>query len=202
MTSHTYSDQATQLARRYGVLTAQEARRHGIHTQVLTRMVREGTLERVSRGCYRLPEAPVTEHHGLALASAAVPDGVVCLVSALSFHGIGTQIPHELWMAVERRARKPDLAWPPLRVFRFGGKSFTEGVETHEPEGVPVRVYEVAKTLADIFKYRNKVGIDVALEALKEAWVHRRFQMDRLTHFARICRVEKVMAPYIDAVVA
>lgn len=202
MTSPTHATRALSLARRKGGLTAREATRHGIHRHVLTRLVREGVLERVGRGHYRLPDAPVTEHHGLALVSGAVPDGVVCLLSALAFHGVGTQVPHQVWIALDRRARTPSLRWPPVRVVRFGGKSLTEGVETHRVEDGSVRVYELAKTLADLFKYRNKVGLDVAMEALKEAWAEGRLDVTRLTHFARICRVENVMRPYLEAVVS
>lgn len=191
------------LARQGGTLTARDAARHGIHSQVLTRMVAEGSLERVARGVYRLPDGPLTEHHGLALIAASAPGAVVCLLSALAFHGIGTQAPPAVWIAVDRRARRPVLPeWPPVRVFRFGGEAFTEGVETHVAEGVPVKVYSVAKTVADLFKYRNKVGLDVGLEALKEVWRDRRASMDELVHYAGVCRVERIMRPYLEATVA
>ena len=164
--------------------------------------MRAGALERVARGRYRLPDAPITEHHGFALVAAAVPKAVICLLSALSFHQIGTQLPHEVWIALDRRSRRPSLAYPRLRVHRFGGNALTEGIETHRIEGETVRVTTVAKTIADVFKYRNKVGLDVALEALREAWRARRFTMDEIHRYARICRVERVMRPYIEALVA
>jgi predicted transcriptional regulator of viral defense system len=138
----------------------------------------------------------------LALAAAAVPKAVVCLVSALSFHGIGTQLPHEVWIALDRRSRRPALSYPRLRVHRFSGKALTDGIETHRIEGESVRVYGVAKTLADVFKYRNKVGLDVALEALRDAWRSRRFTMAAIDRYARVCRVERVMRPYLEALVA
>lgn len=191
-----------RLARRRGSVTRREVAEAGIHTQTLSRLVRAGALERVARGRYRLPEAPMTEHHGLALAAASVPKGVVCLLSALSFHQIGTQLPHEVWIALDRRTRRPSLVYPRLRVHRFSGKALTEGIETHRIEGEAVRVYGVAKTIADAFKYRNKIGLDVALEALREAWRARRFTMDEIQHYARICRVERVMQPYLEALVA
>lgn len=193
-------DRAVEIARRRGTLTAREAARRGIHSQVLTRLVRDGVLERVARGQYRLPDAPVTEHNALALAAAAVPDGVVCLLSALAFHGIGTQVPSKVWIAVDRRGRRPSVDWPPLRVVRFGGEALTAGVEVHEVEGVPVRVYGPAKTVADLFKYRNKLGLDVALEVLSEVWRGRRVTADELLAFARVCRVERVMRPYLEAI--
>lgn len=198
------TDSATsllRLARRRGAITRREATAAGVHTQTLSRLVRTGALERVARGRYRLPDAPITEHHGLALVAAAVPKAVICLVSALSFHGIGTQLPHEAWIALDRRSRRPSLEYPPLRVMRFSGAALTEGIELHHIEGETVRVYNVAKTLADVFKYRNKVGLDVALEALRDAWRSRLFTMAEIGSYARVCRVERVMAPYLEALV-
>jgi predicted transcriptional regulator of viral defense system len=130
-----------------------------------------------------------------------VPHGVVCLLSALNFHGLGTQLPSEVWIAVDRRARRPAFANPPLRVVRFTGKALTAGIEIHTIERQSVRIYNVAKTLADCFKYRNKIGLDVALEALGDAWRTRRFTMEEIDRFARICRVERVMRPYLEALV-
>lgn len=194
--------EALKFARKRGMFTAEEAARHGIHSQILTRLVREGAVERIARGQYRLPDQPVTEHHTLAIVARAVPDGVVCLISALSFHGIGTELPPYVWVAIDRRARQPSLRYPPLRIVRFSGKALISGIEVHRIEEQPVRVYNIAKTLADLFKYRNKVGLNVALEALREAWKERRFTMDDLDHYARICRVQRVMSPYLEALVA
>jgi len=198
----TSSTRLLRLARRHGSVSRQEVTEANIHTQTLSRLVRAGTLERVARGHYRLPNAPVTEHHGLALVAAAAPKAVICLLSALSFHQIGTQLPHEVWIALDRRSRRPSLRYPRLRVVRFGGDALTAGVETHSIEGETVRVYSVAKTIADTFKYRNKIGLDVALEALRDAWRARRFTMDKMYNYARICRVERVMRPYLEALVA
>ena len=190
------------LARTQGTLTAQDAAQAGVHSQQLTRLVEEGILERIARGHYRLADQDITEHHSLALVGAAVPEGVVCLLSALSFHGIGTQLPAEVWLAIERRQRVPKLAYPPLRLVRFSGAAYEEGIEFHVIERQEVRIYSVAKTLADLFKYRNRIGLDVALEALREAWRERRFTMPELDSAARACRVTRVMAPYIDGIVA
>lgn len=190
------------LAKRRPVIRAADAAGAGIHSQELTRLVAEGVLERTARGQYRLAGRPITEHHGLALTAAAVPKAVICLLSALSFHQIGTQLPHEVWIALDRRVRRPSLKYPRLHVVRFSGKALTEGIETHRIEGETVRVYGVAKTLADIFKYRNKIGLDVALEALREAWRARRVTMDEISRYARICRVDAVMRPYLEALVA
>jgi predicted transcriptional regulator of viral defense system len=195
-------DRLLELAKGRGVITAREVVRAGIHSQQLTRLVAAKVLERIARGQYRLAGRLVTEHHGLAVVARAVPRGVICLLSALIVHGIGTQLPAEVWVAIERRARVPVLAYPPLRVVRFSGQAFTHGVETHRFEGESVRVYGVAKTLADLFKYRNKIGLDVPLEALREAWRGQRFKMEKLDHAARVCRVERVMRPYVEALVS
>lgn len=202
MPTPTDRDRTLKLARRRQGVMARELAAAGIHRQVLTRLVAEGKIERVVRGLYRLADHSPSEHHGLVMASAAVPQGVVCLLSALQFHGIGTQLPSAVWVAIDRRARRPALKYPPLRVVRYTGAALTEGVKSHRIDGRTVRVYDVAKTLADCFKYRNKIGLDVALEALREAWRARRFTMDALDRYARICRVQRVMRPYLEALAA
>lgn len=191
-----------RLARRRGGVTARDLSTAGIHRQALTRLVAHGEIERVARGLYRLPDQPVGEHHGLVLASVAVPQGTICLLSALQFHGLGTQLPSEVWIALDRRARRPELRYPPLRVMRFSGRALDEGVERHRIEGREVPVYGIAKTLADCFKYRNKIGIEVALEALRDAWQSHLLDMDAMDRYARVCRVQKVMQPYLEALVA
>jgi predicted transcriptional regulator of viral defense system len=195
-------DRLLRLARRRGALSAREATELGVHSQQLSRLVAEGRLQRINRGQYRWPDYPVTEHHSLAVTAKALPNAVICLLSALSFHGIGTQLPADVWVAIDRRARQPRLAYPRLRVMRFGGPALTAGVEAHRIEGQLVKIYGVAKTLADVFKYRNKVGLDVALEALREGWRARRFTMNELDRYARICRVHRVMEPYLELLVA
>ena len=192
-------DKILKLARRRQGVTAREIADVGIHRQVLTRLVEAHQLERVVRGVYRIPDQPFTEHHGLALVSLSIPHGVICLLSALQFHQLGTQLPSEVWIAIDRRARRPALKYPPLRVLRFSGAALSQGIETHRIEGQQVRVYNIAKTLADCFKYRHKIGIDVALEALREAWRSRRFTMEELDRYAAICRVQRVMRPYLEA---
>lgn len=198
----THRDRALKLARRRQGVTARELMEAGIHTQVLSRLVADGKLERVARGLYRPPEYAATEHHGLAIAAAAVPHGVVCLLSALQYHGIGTQLPSQVWIAIDRRARRPALRYPPLRIVRYTGAALTQGVERHTVEGREVRVYCVPKTIADCFKYRNKIGLDVALEALREGWRKRRFTMDEIDRYASVCRVQRVMRPYLETLAA
>jgi predicted transcriptional regulator of viral defense system len=178
--------------------TPRELADQGIHRQILTRLVAQGQIERVARGVYRLPEQPTTENHGLAVAAAAVPQGVICLLSALQYHRIGTQLPSEVWLALDRRAWRPSVTYPPLRIVRFTGEALSAGVDTHRIEGRPVKVYAPAKTVADCFKYRNKIGLDVALEALREGWRARLFTMDELDRYAAICRVQRVMRPYLE----
>lgn len=174
----------------------------GIHTAALTRMARAGELERVGPGRYRLPaKRRATEHHDLVVATTAVSGAVVCLVSALRFHGIGTQLPHQVWMAVPRGTRVPRLQAPPLRVVNISPALFDLGVEEHRIEGQSVRVYSVARTVADCFRFRNTVGLDVALEALTEAWRSRRLNLDELTRMAKRLRVQRVMQPYLETTV-
>jgi len=200
MPSSTGRVRTLKLARRRQGVTARDLAAAGIHRQVLSRLVESGEIERVVRGVYRLPEHPLTENHGLAMTSAVVPHGVICLLSALQFHGIGTQLPSEVWIAIDRRARRPALKYPPLRVVRYSGTALTEGVESHRIEGQTVRVYNVAKTVADCFKYRNKIGLDVALEALREARRAKQASADALWRYAKINRVANVMRPYLEAV--
>jgi predicted transcriptional regulator of viral defense system len=202
MPNSTSSTRVLRLARRAKSVTRQDVAAAGIHTQALSRLVQDGALERVSRGRYRFPDAPVTEHHSLALVAAAVPKGIVCLISALNFHQVGTQLPADVWIALDRRSRRPALRYPPLHVVRFGGPALSEGIECYRIEGVRVQVYSVAKTLADVFKYRNKIGLEVGLAALREAWRARRFTMDEIYRFARVCRVERVMRPYLEVLAA
>jgi len=157
-------------------------------------------VERVGRGLYRLARAETSEHITLAEAAKLVPNGVVCLLSALSFHGLTTQIPHEVWMAIDVKARRPKVAGVPLRIVRFSGKALTAGVEIHRIDGVPVKITCPAKTVADCFKYRNKIGLDVALEALRECRRQRKCSLEDLWHYAKICRVANVMKPYLEAI--
>jgi len=191
-----------EMARKTGVIRAREIRKAGLHAEYLRRLCKSGRLIRTGRGLYILADGDFTEHHTLAEACKRVPHGIICLLSALSYHEIGTQNPHGVWMAIDRAMRKPKVDYPPIRIFRFSGPSLTEGIEEKKIEAVSVRVYNPAKTVADCFKYRNKVGIDVAIEALKECWRSRRCTIDELVRYARICRVQNIMRPYMEAIVA
>jgi len=204
MTTQTDSERILELAEERGLVHVREVETEGIHTQALTRLVREGKLERAARGLYRLPDPyyEITEHHGLVLGASAAPKGVVCLISALQFHVIGTQLPRKLWMALPRGAREPSPEYPPMHFVHMSGKAFTTGIEEHVLEGQVVRIYDVAKTVADCFKFRNKIGIDVALEALNESWRERRLDLNLVAKYARVCRVWNVMRPYLEAITA
>lgn len=182
-----------------GMLRTMEAVRLGVHPRTLYAMREAGALERLGRGLYRLANLPPLGNPDLVAVALRVPDGVLCLLSALSLHDLTTQIPHEVCVARKRGAEPTRLEHPPVRVFWFTGKAFTEGVEIHEMDGVSVRVYGAAKTVADCFKYRNKLGLDVAIEALKLYLREKRWRPDALLRFARVCRVERVMRPYIEA---
>lgn len=178
------------------------AREISAHSQNLTRLVREGALERVARGTYRAADSPVSEHHAFAIVGTIAPHSVICLLSALAFHGVGTQLPFEVWVAIERGTRPPALRNPPLRVVRMSGESFKAGIETHGIDGRKVRIYSVAKTIADLFKFRNRIGIDVAIEALRDSWQRHLVTIDEIDRYAHICRVDRVMRPYLETLLA
>jgi predicted transcriptional regulator of viral defense system len=168
------------------LLKARDARAQGVHTGTLTRMVRSGELERVGPGRYRRASTDVSENHSLALASGAVPSGVVCLLSALRFHNIGTQLPREVWLAIPRGTRVPRLSYPPLRLTRVSAPLFNVGIEEHRVERQRVKVASVARTVADCFRFRNKLGMDVVLEALVEARRSRRLDLNQRRRIAKV----------------
>lgn len=196
------SETILNLARDLGVLRVRDLTSRGIHPEYLRRLCRQGLMVRTGRGLYMTADAAISAHHSLAQAAKRVPHGIVCLLSALRFHDIGTQSPHEVWMALERTAARPRIDYPPLRIVRFSAGALTEGVEEHVIEGVPVKVTSPARTVADCFKYRNKIGLDVALEALKECRASRRCGIDDLWHHAKLCRVANVMRPYLEGMSA
>lgn len=182
-----------------GVLRTMEALDLGVHPRTLYAMRDAGMLEQLGRGLFRLSDLPPLGSPDLVAVGLRVPEAVICLISALAVHEITTQIPHEVHIALRRGAETPRLEHPPIRVFWFTGTAFDEGIETRQLDGVGIRVYGAAKTVADCFKYRNKLGLDVALEALKLYLQRRAGSIDDLVRFARICRVEKVIRPYVEA---
>ena len=187
------------LAAQRGLIRPRDLTERGLPTVALTRLVRQGRLQRVGRGLYALPDRPVSEHNALAEVARKHPQAIVCLLSALRIHDLTTQSPFEVWLAIPNKARAPKMDYPPLRIVRFSGAALTRGVEDHVIDGVPVRVTSVARTVADCFKFRNKIGLDVALESLQEAWRAKRASMDELWRYATLCRVANVMRPYMES---
>lgn len=190
-----------ELAREKGIIRAGDVEADGCSRNYLYQMHRAGDLRRLSPGLYTLPDAPVTEHSLLAEVAKRVPQGVVCLISALAYHGLTTQIPHEIWLAVPKGSRRPSIAYPPLNLTYVSGPAYSFGVREDVMGGVAVRIYSPAKTVADCFKFRNKVGLDVALEALREVWRSRKASVDELMEAAEVDRVSKVIRPYLEIIV-
>ncbi len=186
------------LARKRGVLRPRDLEQQGIPRRYASLLSRAGKLRRVGRGLYVHPEHPLTENHAFALVAKRAPEAVVCLLSALRFHELTTQLPSETWVAVHPKARPPQIPEIALRVVRFSGKALTGGVEEHVLEGVTVRITTPAKTVADCFKYRNKIGRDIAVEALRDAIAQRKATVPELDRYAQICRVARVMRPYLE----
>jgi predicted transcriptional regulator of viral defense system len=192
-------DRVIALTRRRGLLRPRDLAAHGIARQYLVMARQQGLIERLGRGLYHAPGAMISEHQSLALVCKKSPAGVVCLLSALRFHDLTTQNPTEVWLAIGQKAREPRIDTVAVRVVHFSGAAFTEGVQTHNVHGIPVRVYNIAKTVADCFKFRNKIGVNVAVEALRDCLRQRKTNIDELVRYARICRVERVMNPYLEA---
>lgn len=200
--SSTHEAQVLRLAKRRRLLRARDLAAHGLPTVALTRLVQAGKLERLARGMYGLPGASVSEHRSLAEVALRVPRGVVCLLSALRVHGIGTQAPFEVWLALPHRAAVPRLAQPQLRIVRMSDRSLGDGVQHIKVDGVAVAVFSAAKTVVDAFRFRNKIGVDVAIEALRDGWSKRKFSIDELWRHAETGRMTRVMRPYIEAITA
>jgi len=194
------TDKILELVRRFGVIRPRDLDKFDIPRRYMSRLYKKGVLERAGRGLYVIPDAEPTEHHTLSLVSKQIPHAVVCLLSALQFHNLTSQNPYQVWIAINSTARRPRAPELPIRIVRFSGVALTEGIEKHKLEGVKVRVYGIAKTVADCFKFRNKIGLDIALEALRECLRDRRCTSDELWHYAKICRVANVMRPYLEAI--
>jgi predicted transcriptional regulator of viral defense system len=192
-------EQVLALARRKGVLRPRDLDALGIPREHLRRLHADGLLLRPGRGLYVPADARPTENQTLVEACKRVTRGVICLLSALQFHELTTQAPFEVWMAVAATAWTPRVDYPPLRIVHFSGPALTSGVEAHCIGGVSVKVYSPAKTVADCFKYRNKIGLDVAMEALRDGWRRRKATMDQLWKAARVCRMTNVMRPYLES---
>jgi predicted transcriptional regulator of viral defense system len=183
----------------HGIVRPRDIEAIGLPREYLVRLHRQGKLKRPGRGIYTLPHANVTEHHSYAEVAKQVPEAVICLLSALTFHEITTQSPASVWIALGKGARTPALTSPSLRIVRLSGQSLTGGIKKHLVEGVPVRVYSAAKTVADCFKFRNKIGLDVAIEALKDSLRQKKANINEIYRYAKVCRVSNVIRPYMEA---
>jgi len=197
----TKTDQVLEVAKRKGVVRARDLEEQGLPPRYLSRLAGRGKLEREGRGLYRHPEAPLTEHHSLALTATRYPDATICLLSALQFHELTTQMPRQVWVAREKGDWSPEASPTNLEVVHMSGLSFTKGKRAHELEGIPVQVFSPAKTVADCFKFRGKIGLGVAIEALRDYVRSKSGPVEELYRFAEICRVRSVMRPYIEATV-
>jgi predicted transcriptional regulator of viral defense system len=194
-------DRAVGVFKRHGgMLRTTHALRAGVHPSTLYAMRDSGMLEVLSRGVYRLADSSPLGNPDLVTVATRVPSGVICLISALAFHDLTTQIPHEVHVALPRGAEEPRLKHPPIKTYRFTGEAFTEGIEIHELDNVGVRIYSPEKTLADCFKFRNKIGLDTAVEAIRFYREQRSFKVDDLMRYASICRVKKIIRPYLEAI--
>jgi len=200
-TQTTKTEKVLELVSNTGILRPRDLDPYNIPRTYLSRLCKAGKLQRIARGLYVLPDSGVTEHHSLAEVCKRVPKGVVCLLSALRFHELTTQGPFEVWLAIGEKAWRPRIEYPPLRILRFSRPTLDAGLVEHQVEGVTVQVFTPAKTVADCFKYRNKIGLDVAIEALRECLRSRRCSVDDIWHYAGICRVRNVMRPYLESLV-
>ena len=201
MKRQTQAEKVLALAKVRGVLRSRDLAAHGMTRATLGRLCRAGKLLRRGRGVYVAGVTGMTENHSFAEITRRVPQGVICLLSALRFHGLTTRLPAEVWLAIPPKARRPQATSVSIRAVRFSGPALTEGVTEHTIEKVPVRIYNPAKTVADCFKYRNKIGLEVALEALRDCWRKRLATTDELWRYAKVCRVANVMRPYMESLV-
>ena len=193
--------QVIDLVRGQSVIRPRDLKEYGLPKDYLYILAQEGVIERIGRGLYQWPNKDLGRHHSLIEISKLAPKAVVALLSALNYHNITTQNPHQIWLAIDRKAWRPEISYPPVRFVTMSAESLHSGVETHLIEGVPIKVFNPAKTVVDCFKYRGKIGLDVALEALREGWSSRKFTIDELQNYAKICRVQKVMQPYLESLV-
>jgi len=194
-----HADRLLELARQKGVLRPCDLEQSGIPRIYLTRLTASGHLEKTGRGLYRIAGHPLSEDEGLVSVAVKVPQAVFCLLTALQFHELTTQLPRQIWIAMPRGSHTPRIDYPPLKMVQFSGDAYTQGIEVHRRDHAEIRVYSVEKTLVDCFKHRNKIGLDVALEALKEARASRKISVDALWRYAKIERVANTLRPYLEA---
>ena len=199
MQQSSYTEKIIFLANQKGLIRSSDLDELEIPRIYLTRLTASGELQKVGRGLYKLPNSMLSENESLAMVATKIPKAVICLLSALQFHELTTQLPRQIWIALPRGSGSPKTSYPPIKLIQYSGKSYTEGIEVHQCEQVPIKVYCIAKTIADCFKHRNRIGLDVALEALREAHRKKKVTSKSLWEYAKICRVSNVMRPYIEA---
>jgi predicted transcriptional regulator of viral defense system len=188
------------LAKKMGTIRIKDLLDRGIHPEFARRLFNKGLFVRSGRGLYVLADSEITEFHNFAMIGKRVPKGVICLTSALRFHNIGTQMPRKVWLALERGSAQPRLSYPPMSIIRLSGPCFSEGIDEHQIEGVAVKIYNPAKTVADCFKFRNRIGLEAAMEAARECLREQKATSDDVYHYAKICRAWNVMKPYLEAI--
>lgn len=193
-------DRVLAIARQQKIVRPRDVEAIGVPREYLLRLMRQGVLRRTGRGVYELSDAKPTEHHSLAVVATEIPSGVICLLSALRFHELTTQQPSDVWIGIPVRNRAPRKSTTKYRFVRYSEKTFKAGVQVLQLEGVAVRVFSAAKTVADCFKYRSKIGLDVAIEALKDTLKRRKASVDEIERYAKICRVSRIIRPYLEAV--
>ena len=199
-TKMSYKQKVLQMAGKSGVVRTSDLTRQGITRVTISRLVSEKKLEKLAHGLYCLPETEFSENESLVIVACRVPQAVFCLLTALQIHNLTTQLPRKVWLAMPKGSHEPKMDYPPLKIVQYSDEAFSDGIEIIESDNIKLRVYNIAKTIADCFKHRNKIGLDVAIEALKEAYSKNKVTVDELWHYAKICRVANVMRPYIEAI--
>lgn len=199
-TENSYKQTVLQLARKKGIIKISALAQMGITRATVSRLVSENKLEKIATGLYCLPDAEFSEKESLIIVASRVPQAVFCLLSALQLHGLTTQLPRKVWFAMPKGSHTPKINYPPVKMIQYSNKAYDQGVEMIESDKIKLNVYNPAKTIADCFKHRTTIGIDVAIEALKEAYDKNKVTTDELWHYAKICRVANVMRPYLEAI--
>lgn len=197
--AQTKTEKLVELVRRQHIIRPRDLKRARIPRNYLSRLVKRGQLQKLERGIYTAESLPASKHISLLEVSRKAPKGVICLLSALNFYEIGTQAPHEVWIAIDGKAWSPRIESPSVRIVRFSGEALHFGVQEKPITGGKIRVFSPAKTVADCFKFRHKIGIDVALEALRECYRQKKASMTELFEAAKVCRVANVMRPYLES---
>ena len=193
-------DIAKRLFSQKKILRSKELITGGLHAEEIKRLLEIDFLQKLGRGLYILSGSQISSYISFAEVTIQVPNAVICLNSALIFHDIGTQNPHSVWFAIPNRNAQPKVSSVSIRTFRFSKEAYSQGIETHRIDGINVKIYSIAKTVADCFKYRNVIGLEAALEALKDIIQNKRASIENISHFAGICRVTKIIKPYIEAI--